>query len=249
MRESVELMIDRPARGSWNMAVDQALLERAAAGGSPVLRLYQWEPATLSLGYFQSGRARESHPPSHHLDLVRRASGGGAIVHDRELTYSLVLPQSNRWAADNQNLFARMHATLIRCLEENGVDGCQVFSGAAAEKREGEPFLCFQRRANGDVVLNDFKIAGSAQRRLDKALLQHGSFLVGQSAAAPELPGIRELSGVDLSVDTLIREWPPRLADAFDWEWRAASLEPAVVARAQEIESERFAADSWTWKR
>src|SRR5262245_32066382 len=89
---TVRLIIDPPQKGAWNMAVDQALLESAAASGGVALRFYQWSEPTLSLGYFQPIAARSEHPPSLHSPVVRRASGGGAILHDRELTYSIAAP-------------------------------------------------------------------------------------------------------------------------------------------------------------
>jgi len=87
------LIVDRPAPGAWNMAVDEALLDAAVEQGVAALRFYQWSEPTLSLGYFQRHADRDSHAASHDCTLVRRQSGGGAILHDRELTYSLTLRQ------------------------------------------------------------------------------------------------------------------------------------------------------------
>src|SRR5688572_1794984 len=85
--------------GPTNMAIDEALLETVAAGALPaVLRFYRWTPATLSLGYFQGYRLREEHSASRNSPIVRRASGGGAIMHDHELTYSIVLNREHRLA-------------------------------------------------------------------------------------------------------------------------------------------------------
>ena len=91
------LILDEPSSGAWNMGVDEALREWAETAGGLGLRFYQWAPATLSLGYFQTHRSRALHAGSAQLPLVRRASGGGAIVHDRELTYSLVGPTGRSW--------------------------------------------------------------------------------------------------------------------------------------------------------
>src|SRR5689334_21696416 len=96
---SLRLIIDPPRQGSMNMAIDDALLESAAEAGVATLRLYQWSEPTLSLGYFQAAAERKTHQPSLTCALVRRASGGGAILHDRELTYSLALPEKSSVAA------------------------------------------------------------------------------------------------------------------------------------------------------
>src|SRR6185295_18138238 len=89
----MRLLIDPPGGGAWNMAVDEALLETAATTGQATLRFYQWQEPTLSLGYFQSVADRQQHAASLDCPVVRRASGGGAILPDRELTYSVALPQ------------------------------------------------------------------------------------------------------------------------------------------------------------
>src|SRR5438445_617792 len=81
------LIHDLPGDGPWNMAVDEALLEDAARSGRPTLRFYGWAEPTLSLGYFQPYAQRASHPPSSRCAVVRRPTGGGAILHDAELTY------------------------------------------------------------------------------------------------------------------------------------------------------------------
>src|SRR5581483_5910324 len=81
------LLIDPPAAGAWNMSVDEMLLERTSAEGGFQLRFYQWNEPTLSLGYFQAVQDRAGHEASRGCALVRRLSGGGAILHDRELTH------------------------------------------------------------------------------------------------------------------------------------------------------------------
>ena len=97
---SVRLLIDAQEGGAWNMAVDHALLETAAETGAITLRFYEWTPATLSLGYFQPVADRLQHAASAACPIVRRSTGGGAIVHDQELTYSLVAPVSSRFGAE-----------------------------------------------------------------------------------------------------------------------------------------------------
>src|SRR5262245_3748574 len=114
--DRLRLLIDPPASGAWNMAVDEALLETAATEGLPTLRFYEWERPTLSLGYFQSAADRVHHAASRECPVVRRASGGGAIVHDRELTYSIAVPQANPRSAAAAELYDSFHETLVQAL-------------------------------------------------------------------------------------------------------------------------------------
>jgi lipoate-protein ligase A len=243
------LISDRPASGAWNMAVDEALLEsvgRAGQGGC--LRFYAWSEPTLSLGYFQRCAERESHVASRGCPLVRRSTGGGAILHDVELTYSLTLAVSSHVQAGLRTWYEALHTSLIGALATFGVDAALYTEAPASRVRE-EPFLCFQRRSVGDVVLGGMKIAGSAQRRHHGAFLQHGSVLLGASPAAPEFPGIRELASSYIAPDDLARRWHTCLSDRLGLVFREDALTPTEQAAAQRCANERFLASPWTHRR
>ena len=126
-----------------------------------------------------------SIPAAPGLPVVRRASGGGAIVHDRELTYSCVFPVRDRLGRPAQHLVDEFHQALIEALREWRIAAC-LCESASGISRDKEPFLCFLRRAAGDVLLEGAKIAGSAQRRQRGSVLQHGSVLLARSPGAPE---------------------------------------------------------------
>ena len=244
--KAVRLIIDQHCSGSWNMAVDQAILENANESGTTTLRFYLWKPATVSLGYFQPLGQRDQHSPSIQCPLVRRSTGGGAIVHDQELTYSLCVPSRSRWASENQALYSEVHSALIECLRGFGV------SSALVEKQvvqKPEPFLCFQRRAAGDVVCQDFKICGSAQRRIDKSILQHGSILLGQSEAAPELPGIKDLAKVSFSVEEFRESLIAQIGKNLGFEFESGELSSSEIENSTTIERNRFQSSAWTAKR
>lgn len=242
------LLIDGPAPGAWNMGVDEALLESAAGGGEPAARFYQWEEATLSLGYFQAHADRAAHPASAACPLVRRQTGGGAIVHDRELTYSVCVPKSHPLASDTQTLYDHWHGALIQALKELGAPAARCERASGLKKSE-EPFLCFQRRAAGDVLLGGYKIAGSAQRRGHGAVLQHGSILLAASPAAPELPGVAELAGVEISPAELIERWLPILGIGLGLRFRADSLLPSEVERSRKLAEYKYGGAAWTERR
>lgn len=238
------LLVDPPAPGDWNMAVDEMLLDAAAAGEGPCLRLYQWAEATLSLGYFQSCGQRAAHAPSRACPLVRRLSGGGAIVHDRELTYSLAVPAGHGLGRASPRLYAQVHATLIAALRTLGVAASLHGAQDAAE-----PFLCFQRRTEADVVVEGGKIAGSAQRRRRGAVLQHGSILLAASPAAPELPGIKELCSVAITPQVLGGAWLPELARGLEVEWIEDRLSDVQRQRAERLRAGRYATEAWNFRR
>jgi lipoate-protein ligase A len=242
------LIIDPPARGSWNIAVDEALLESAGEGVT-TLRLYQWSEPTLSLGYFQAVAERYGHAASRNCPLVRRASGGGAIVHDRELTYCLAVPIAERFGSKANGLYDAVHRALIKTLAEIDVR-CHWHLPQATTASAGPPaFLCFQRRAPGDVTCGDAKIVGSAQRRQRGGLMQHGSILLSQSVCALELPGIEQITAIRVDADDLAHRLSQRLADSLQLRWQSADLTDQETSRAAGYEIERFAAPEWTNRR
>lgn len=158
--ESARLMIDPPQSGQHNMAVDHALLETASRSGTISLRFYRWSEPTLSLGYFQSIKGRQRHAPSQNCPLVRRATGGGAILHHHELTYSLAIPSASRWATRNEQLYSQVHQIIIDLLEERGIVATLYGEHAEPLPSEGKgnrAFLCFQRRTSGDIVMQGEK--------------------------------------------------------------------------------------------
>jgi lipoate-protein ligase A len=230
------------------MGVDEALLESAGEGGGPALRFYQWEEATLSLGYFQSRADRATHPSSAACPLVRRQTGGGAILHDRELTYSVCVPKSHPLASDAQALYDHCHGALIQALRELDAPAARCERASGLKKSE-EPFLCFQRRAVGDVLLDGYKIAGSAQRRHQGTVLQHGSVLLERSPFAPELPGIAELASLAISAHVLQRLWLAEITSALAMRSTPSTLTRAEVAAARTIAEGKFSTREWSHRR
>jgi lipoate-protein ligase A len=241
---AARLIVDPPQAGAWNMAVDEALLHSAAAGVI-TLRFYQWSEPTLSLGYFQAAAERESHAASRSCPLVRRASGGGAILHHHELTYSFAAPVSGRFPAAFRQLYLAFHQSLIEALEVLGLR--LRLGGNKAEC--GSAFLCFSRRTPFDVLLDEGKICGSAQRRFRGAVLQHGSVVLRTSPFAPEIAGMDALGGVTPEPDWLVEGWISRLEPRLGLSVSEAELTPAEAAFSGEVATMRFACDQWTYRR
>ncbi len=248
------------------MAVDEALLE-AAVAGTATLRLYQWSEPTLSLGYFQRYADRAAHAASRDCAVVRRQSGGGAILHDRELTYSLTLPPTHPLVAEPTALYTAVHKAFIEVLTPRLASAAEARWRLTLNDQQSrlapseEPFLCFQRRARGDLLLQStgsaatnsapaaYKILGSAQRRHRGAILQHGSLLLARSPAAPELPGWQELTARTLPTDELTGDLVRQLSGHLNVEAEPTEFPPHSAELARKIERSRYASRSWTARR
>lgn len=234
------------ASGPWNMAVDAALVESAA--GMPCLRLYGWSEPTLSLGYFQRIQQRNEHPASESCPLVRRDSGGGAILHHHEITYSLTIGPKHPLSQKSQALYPLLHQTWVETLQR--VVGCQALLCPKSRKHPGgEPFLCFQRRAQGDLLLGPEKIGGSAQRRPQQSLLQHGSLLLQQSDFAPELPGIADITSQSVDRSQLGAVFLQVLAEKLEASWEPIPLTQQERQRAEEFVETKYASPTWNARR
>ena len=170
---------------AWNMAVDEALVRAASL---PTLRLYGWSPPAISLGRFQKASEPDvAELLEAGLPVVRRMTGGGAIVHWHEVTYSLTVPeQHDLVSGSTRESYAAIHAPIRRALENLGVRS-EVRDVAGGTR---EPALCFHRITSLDLVIGDLKLVGSAQRRTEGRVLQHGSIVLKQN---PLQPGTADL--------------------------------------------------------
>jgi len=173
-------IVDPPLDGPTNMARDEALLTLVGRGvAPPTLRFYRWSPATISLGYFQSFADYATlAPPAGRLPVVRRQTGGGAILHDRELTYALVLPVHHPLLEEGPNrLYHHVHGAFAAWLARYGLEVVSGRTGGRDCSRRG-PFFCFERHSCFDLLAGGRKLMGSAQRRTRHAVLQHGSLIL-----------------------------------------------------------------------
>jgi lipoyl(octanoyl) transferase len=170
-----------PSCGATNMAVDHALFESVRLGGPPVLRLYAWRPACLSFGRNQHARGcyDESAIRAAGLDLVRRPTGGLAVLHDDELTYCVAAPGA--LLGGPRRSYYTINAALVAGLRMLGAP--VELSGArrAVHPRHDAQQPCFHAPAEGEVIAVGRKLVGSAQRAEGGAILQHGSILISGS--------------------------------------------------------------------
>jgi lipoate-protein ligase A len=228
----VRQIIDaQPNSGRWNMAVDEVLLQSAIDREVATLRWYQWCEPTVSMGYFQRAEELKNDPRLSTLPRVRRLSGGGTLVHDQELTYSLALPVSQRLIERPMDLYRLVHQVFIDVFRKRGIE---LSLRGATLKRATEPVLCFAREDENDLVLTGHKVLGSAQRRRRGAILQHGGLLLKASEITPELLGI-----VDLAPKTDLSALPAELGDSLLREIsdtrENGTLDSDEVAAAQRI--------------
>jgi len=238
-----------PCSGIWNMAVDEALLEAMLAADphdtACIVRVYAWETATVSLGYFQDAKLFLESGPQRDLPAVRRLSGGGAILHDREITYSCAVASRHPAAREPSRIYRIVHEALIGVLTACGIR--PVFRDSALNVTS-EPFLCFLRGDPNDLVFRGNKIAGSAQRRRRGAVLQHGSLILDTSPHAAEIPGIVPLSdGLELPdklPEQIGEAIATRLSQGRPIE-RMESWPESLAARAQELAGQRYSHLDW----
>jgi len=249
---------DDPADGPTNMAADECLAEEAVARGGPVVRLYGWTATTVSLGAFQRIADARAEPAISGVAVVRRPSGGGAIVHGSDLTYAAAVPRDHPLGGRPQAFYTAFHAALVELLADLGV-------AARLSEAAGGPdsFFCFDRRAEGDVVVArttgppaacDAKVLGSAQRRLAAAVVQHGSLLlhrnrdVGPSAGHPGLADLVPEFQPASAVRPLVERWLAAVADALG---AAVVAEPGPSGDPETLRerAQAFAAPRWIDRR
>jgi lipoyl(octanoyl) transferase len=233
--------------GARNMAADEVMLE-AAVGGTASLRFYEWQPATLSLGYFQPEGVRRDDERLTALPYVRRLSGGMTLVHHHEATYALALPNEAPWQTreGHKPWLCRAHGIIAEALRGLGI---ATETAACGDDQASDSPLCFHHVTPGDLKLGPAKVVGSAQRRQRGALLQHGAVLLAASPATPSLPGIHELTGLRLTapavIDAITRAW----TGPTGWEMVPASWTDAEAAGIERLAQEKYRAAAWNAKR
>ena len=224
MRSIVET---RFRAGAWNMAVDCAIADAVAAGNQPpTLRLYGWQPHCLSLGYGQRLRdVARAALQDRGWDLVRRPTGGKAILHARELTYSLCLPLDHPLAAgDVIESYRRISVGLLRALNLLGAPASARHQGAEHSGAQAGP-VCFELSSHYEITVAGRKLVGSAQLRRKGMLLQHGSLpLTGDVARICDVLVFAAAEERAEQVER-IRQRAITLADAIGREpsWREAA--------------------------
>ena len=229
------------------MAIDEALFETAKI---PSIRFYRWHSPALSFGYF--GKFADVVPYAAQRDLVRRWTGGGVVFHGDDLTYSIVIPANDpAFGESSMSIYEKIHRALVDTMSGIGRDAKLSASAALYERRksrrgdlqigpavENRPSLdsavtdrrsndCFANPVRADVMIDGRKIAGAAQRRTRRGLLQQGS-----------IQGIELENGL-----------AERFAQALSANCSERKLDDEILRRAQELAELKYAAHAWLRKR
>jgi len=263
-------VIEHPeSQGAWNMAVDEAILESVYSGKSqPTLRLYAWDPPCLSLGYAQPFTDVDmSTLNKNGWTLVRRPTGGRAILHTDELTYAVIAPETEpRVAGGIIESYLRLSQALLEALRLLGLSPqSQEKSGVNHENRSNP--VCFEIPSNYEITANNKKLIGSAQARRKEGILQHGSLpLYGDLARIIDAlkftnqdqrnkAKYRLLAhATTLEVESGKRVNWQQASDAIKQGFRSIlnlDLQPEELTqqekyRAQHLKQEKYAHPSWT---
>jgi lipoyl(octanoyl) transferase len=259
-------MVDAaPVRGAVHMATDSALLASVRDGAPPVLRLYRWSPACLSFGRNQpaQGLYDPARARAAGIDVVRRATGGLAVLHDAEVTYAVVVPAGE--LGGPRATYAAINAALAGALRRLGVPAQLAPAARIPAPLSAQAPPCFAEPAPGEVVAAGRKLVGSAQRTEGRTVLQHGSILLEgdqsrilalrttSAGAAAEQAGARHATLADvLGHVPAWEELVAAVTDAFEAD-AGISLAPAALSRDErtcvDALTEQFDDDAWTWRR
>lgn len=269
-QKTIWRVIEHPqAEGAWNMAVDEAILEAVYSGKSrPTLRLYAWDPPCFSLGYAQPHTDVDLSILSQNgWTLVRRPTGGRAILHTDELTYAVIAPETEpRVAGGIIESYLRLSQALLEALRLLSLAPQAQEKSAVNNANRSNP-VCFEVPSNYEITVNGKKLIGSAQARRKDGVLQHGSLpLYGDLARIVdalkfdnETERTQAKARLLAHATTLERELEERI------EWQQASeaikqgftsilnldLQPGKLTeeeknRAQVLMQEKYAHPSWT---
>jgi lipoate-protein ligase A len=252
------------------MAVDQAIMEAVGVRSvPPTLRFYAWEPACLSLGYAQlSSEVDVDRLQAHGWDLVRRATGGKAILHTDELTYSVAFHQDDPMVADGiLSSYRRLSVALLAGLAKLGV---KAESTPLHETANPAGPVCFEVPSNYEITVQNRKLIGSAQVRRAEAVLQHGSApLTGDVARICEALvfdnedererararvrrraiTVEQARGAVVSWQAAAKAFAEAFAETFDAWLEPGELTPHETARHDQLLVETYASDAWTFRR
>ncbi len=228
---------------AFNMAMDEALLDRASRLGKPVLRFYGWTEPAATFGYFQKFADVERATPLR--PLIRRPTGGGIVPHDADWTYSLIVPPGHEWhLLKAEASYRRIHEWIQAAFTR-----LEIETELASDRRKSEishlksqiPSACFIGHEKFDLLWRGKKIAGAAQRRNNLGLLIQGSV---------QPPGQKS---EDRSQKAARADWENAMVEVarpeFHVDWKELPQDAELQAHAEQLFSRKYSQPAYNCKR
>ncbi|MFD2168710.1 lipoate--protein ligase family protein [Tumebacillus lipolyticus] len=262
---------------AWNMAVDEAILNAHSRGlVPPTIRFFGWDPPTLSIGYFQRSAKEVDFEAlqAKGLGFVRRPTGGRAVLHDQELTYSVIVSESHPMMPSSINESYRILSMgLLEGFRELGFRAEMVSLADEEEKKKYESMgsaACFDSPSWYELVVEGRKVVGSAQVRQLHTILQHGSILLDldveklfsvltfsserirermMQTFKERAVSIRDFSGQTVSYERAVEAFTLGFARGLDVRLEAGALSEYEQELAEQLVREKYGTDSWNFKK
>jgi lipoate-protein ligase A len=255
------LLVDPAADGGWNMAVDEAILEgyeRADRSPPPTLRLYGWCPPAVSLGRSQAARGSHDRAvlAAEGIDLVRRPTGGGAVLHEFERTYALAGRLGDPpFTGGVIETYRTIASALARGLAQLGVPASPIEPRRGADRRSTA--VCFERVGAWEITVGGRKLVGSAQARRRRAFLQHGSIpirldparlgvVLGSVVDGSSFTDLERAAGRAIDPDILDQALVRGFRESFGVLLVAGRLSEDEALRAAELRCWKYDSMAWT---
>lgn len=255
--------------GAMNMALDEALYEAVSRGDSPPLvRLYRWQPATVTLGYAQRDPSAVNFAAcrDYGFDVVRRSTGGRAVLHQHEVTYALIAPLDEPlFSGGILESYRAIAKPLQSMLASLGVDA-ELVPARRSTRVADIHEICFTAPASYELAVNGQKIAGSAQKRNDRAFLQHGSVpveldvdvmarVLGKAGRTDQTASVRLLSSKvgwinrylaqPVTLPLVEEAMASAFREAISGAWQLSEVSATEWQRAEQLYVERFHCPEW----
>jgi len=275
-RSKWRLIKTPPSVGAWNMAIDEAILEAIGKGNVlSTLRFYAWKPACLSLGYAQPfSDVNVDTLNANGWDIVRRPTGGRAILHCDELTYSVIgSNQEKRLARDILSSYLILSKAILSALHKLGIPAQaqeiekRIPQTHSYPKKQSQNPVCFEEPSNYEIVVSGKKLVGSAQARRKEGVLQHGSFplygdltriiqalkfdndeqrFLAQKRVLERAMTAEQFLGYEMDWDLAVSAFIEAFQEELNLELISSELSERELMRAEELVQEKYANIEWT---
>ena len=233
------LIVDGAIAGAVNMGRDEALLELQSV---PTLRFYRWQKPTLSLGYFQDAADIDIAAAKRRgCDVVRRSTGGKAILHEHELTYSLCAPEVGALAGGPAAAMQAIHQAFAKELSAQSKKDVFIRQQVALQSDIVGSSWCFEDSSPLDICLDGKKLLGSAARRKNNWILFHGSLVLEVPSETPEIAALGFEPNISACVDAL--------AAALGIDFTTGEWTPDEISLGDSIATEKYATEAFLHKR